>query len=130
MRRAQRVLLVLRVELGDDLARLEDVADIDEPLDHASVEAEREADLVLGANLARQRHGLAFRAALDGDGPNRPDLGGGGRLLVAAREGSRDQDGRCSSETCDIGTAFRRDDGQTFRLLAGIGSRGRPFACP
>ena len=93
MRRAQPVLLVLRVELGDDLTSLEGVADIHEPLDHASFETEGEADLVLGANLARQRQGLAVRAALDSDDPDRPDLGGGGRFLVAAREGRGDQDG-------------------------------------
>ena len=73
---------------------LSDIADIDGPLDHASVEAEGEADLVLGANLAGQRNGLALRAALDGDGPDGPGLGGGGRFLVAAREGRGDQDGR------------------------------------
>ena len=65
----------------------------DGPLDHASVEAKGEADLVLGANLACQRNGLAVRAALDSDGPDRPDLGGWGRFLVAAREGRGDQDG-------------------------------------
>ena len=80
--------------LGDDLAWLEHVADIHGPLDHASVEAKGEADLVLGANLARQGHGLAFRAALDSDGPDRPGLGGGAVRLVAAREGRGDQDGR------------------------------------
>ena len=62
LRRAQRILLVLGVEPGDELARLEHVADIDGPLDHASVEAKGEADLVLGANLAGQRDDLAFRA--------------------------------------------------------------------
>ena len=63
LRRAQRVLLVLGVELGDDLACREHIAHIDGPLDHASVEAKGEADLVLGANVTRQRNGLAFRSA-------------------------------------------------------------------
>ena len=54
MRRAQRVLLVLGVEPGDDLACREHIAHIDGPLDHASVEAKGEADLILGANLACQ----------------------------------------------------------------------------
>ena len=80
-RRAQRVLLDLGVELGDDLACLEHIADIDGPLDHASVEAKGEADLVLGADVARQRNGLAFRAALDGDRPDGPGLGVGGAGL-------------------------------------------------
>ena len=77
MCRAQRVLLVLRVKPGDDLARREHIAHMDGPLDHASVEAKREADLVLGANLACQRNGLAFRAALDGNSPDGTDLGTG-----------------------------------------------------
>ena len=93
MRRVQRVLLVLGVEPGDDLACLEHIADIDGPLDHASVEAKGEADLVLGADLAGQRNGLAFRAALDGDGPDGPGLGGGWCWLVAARDGRDDQSG-------------------------------------
>ena len=81
LRRAQRVLLDLGVELSDDLACLEHIADIDGPLDHASVEAKGEAGLVLGADVTRQRNGLAFRAALDGDCPDRPGLGVGGAGL-------------------------------------------------
>ena len=38
MRRVQRVLLDLGVELSDDLTFLDDIADIDEPLDHPLVE--------------------------------------------------------------------------------------------
>ena len=37
LRRAQRVLLVLGVEPGDDLACLDHIADVDGPLDHPSV---------------------------------------------------------------------------------------------
>ena len=73
-RRAQRILLDLGVEPRDDLAGLEHIAHIDGPLDHPSVEAKGEADLVLGADLAGQRNDLAFRAALDGDRPDRPGL--------------------------------------------------------
>ena len=57
--RVQCVQFVLGVELGDKLTGLEDIAQIHGPLDHASVEAKGEARLVLGANLARQRDGLA-----------------------------------------------------------------------
>jgi hypothetical protein len=92
--RVQCVQFVLGVELGDKLAGLEDIAQIDGPLDHASVEAKGEAHLVLSANLARQRNGLAVRGAPDSDGLDRSDRGGGGRFLVAAREGRGDQDGR------------------------------------
>ena len=62
LRRAQRVLLVLRVEPGDELAWLEHIADIDGPIDHASVEAKGEVGLVLGADLAGERNDLPVRA--------------------------------------------------------------------
>ena len=93
MRRVQRVLLDLGVELSDELARLKHIADIDGPLEHPSVEAKGEAGLVLGANVARQRNGLAFRAALDGNRPDGPGLGRGWCWLVAARDGRDDQSG-------------------------------------
>ncbi|HEX3417069.1 MAG TPA: hypothetical protein VHT21_11800 [Stellaceae bacterium] len=54
------------------------------------VEAKGEADLVFGANVTRQRNGLAFREALDGDGPDGPDLRGGWYWLVAACGDCRD----------------------------------------
>src|SRR3984893_15750999 len=85
-----------RIEPGHDLACPEDVADIDGPLDHPSVEAKREADLVLGAHLAGQRNGLAFRAALDGNRPDRPVLRTGWYSLFAARDGCHDQHGCCN----------------------------------
>ena len=93
LRRAQRVLLVLGVEPGDELACLEHIAHIDGPLDHASVEAKGEADLVLGANLAGQRNGLALRAALDGDRLDGPGRRGGWCRLVAAGKSRGDQAG-------------------------------------
>ena len=93
LRRVQPVLLDLWVEPSDDLSCLEDIAHIDGPLDHASVEAKGEVDLVLGADVTRQRNGLTFRAALDGDRPDGPGLGGGWCWLVAARDGRDDQSG-------------------------------------
>ena len=93
LRRVQPVLLDLGVELSDDLACREHIADIDEPLDHPSVEAKGKVGLVLGADVARQRNGLAFRDALDGDRPDGPGLGGGWCWLVAARDGPDDQSG-------------------------------------
>ena len=47
---------------------------MDRPLDHPSVEAKGETDLILRANLAGERDDLAFRAMLDGDRPNRTRL--------------------------------------------------------
>ena len=93
LRRVQPVLLNLWVEPGDDLSCLKDIADIDEPLHHPSVETKGEVGLVLGADMTRQRNGFAFRAALDGDCPDRPSLGDGWGWLVAARSGRDDQGG-------------------------------------
>ena len=79
---------------------------MDGPLDHPSVEAKGEADLVLRANLAGQRDDLAFRAVLDGDRPNRPGLGVGGAVLsqpvtVAAIRAA------AAIRDLNIGAAFR-----------------------
>lgn len=81
LRRTQRVLLVLRVQPGDELSRLQHIAYIDRTLDDASVNTKGQADLVLGANLTGERNGLAARDALDGDRPDQPGLGAGGAGL-------------------------------------------------
>ena len=96
-RSLQGVLLGREIEPGDNLARLYQVANMDRPLDDASVEAKGEAHLVLGTNLPCQRSDLAFRAIMDGDGPNGAGLRRRRRRLVAARDGSRDQGCRCNS---------------------------------
>ena len=86
---AQRVLFVLGVEPGDNLAGRDHVADAGVPLDHASVETEGEVDLVLGADLAGEGNGLAVRASLDGDGAHGPRVGRARDLLAAARNATR-----------------------------------------
>ena len=93
--RAQRIVLNLGVEAGDDLAWFEDIPDMDRPLDHPAVEAKSEADLVLGADMARQRDDLAFGAVLDGDRPHGPCLGGRWGHFFATRRGDSDQCGYC-----------------------------------
>ena len=52
LRGAERVLLGLRVEPGDDLAGRDAVADIDRPLGDAPADAERQRDVLLGLDLA------------------------------------------------------------------------------
>jgi hypothetical protein len=66
---------------------------MDGPLDYPSVEAKGEADLVFGADVTRQRNRLAFRAALDRDGPDEPGLRGGWCWLVAAGNDRGNQTG-------------------------------------
>ena len=90
MRRTQHVLLVLWVELRDEFTSLEDIPDIHEPFDHATVEAESEVDLVLCANLPSQRHRLAVCDVLDGDGANRADVRGRCGCFFTAGEGHGD----------------------------------------
>jgi hypothetical protein len=96
-RSLQGVLLGREIEPGDNLARLYQVANMDGPLDDASVEAKGEAHPVLGTNLACQRCDLVFRATMDGDGPNGAGLRRRRRRLVAARDGRRDQGCCCNS---------------------------------
>ena len=73
--RAQRVLFVLGVEPGDNLACRNHVADAGVALDHASIETESEVDLVLGTDLAGEGNSLAVRTSLDRDRANGPRIG-------------------------------------------------------
>ena len=73
--RLERVLLVLRIETGDQLPGLHPVADIDVALEHAAGEAEGEPRLVLGGDPAGEHHRHAGRPLLDRDRAHGPDLG-------------------------------------------------------
>ena len=106
----ERVLLVLRIELGDDLARFEHIAHIHRPLDHASFETKSEADLVLGVNLAGQRHNLASSAAPDRDRADGPRSGVRRYGLLATCDGSGDQAGR-NDPRLEHWSISRREDG-------------------
>ena len=87
------------------------IAHIDEPLDHASVEAKGEAGLVLGADLAGQRNDLAAGMLLHGDRANGPGLRSVRRRLVAARRRPRRaRRAMTRSRHLDIGFSFRWDD--------------------
>ena len=50
-RRAQLIELVFRVELGQDLSRLDPVADIDRSFDHSPADAKRKRRLVFGLDV-------------------------------------------------------------------------------
>ena len=96
---AQRVLLVLRVEPRDYLAGGDHVADTGLAFDEASVDAEGEVDLVLGADLAGEGNRLAVGARFDRDGAHGPRIGRARDLPVAARDGRGDHDqGRCEHD--------------------------------
>ena len=74
-RRPQRVLVVLRIEPGDDLTGGHLVADVHQPLDQPPADAEGEVDLGFRLDGAGQRDGLAAGQLLDGHDPDRTDLG-------------------------------------------------------
>ena len=73
-RGAQRVLLRLRVEFGDKIARFDDVPHIDPARDHPAVDAEGKALLGARPDMAGQRHRLPLGAGGGDDGSNGPDL--------------------------------------------------------
>jgi hypothetical protein len=93
--RLQAALLVLRVQSGDQLARLDVVADIHRAFDQPPVDAERLVDLGLRLHRASQRHRAAGGALVDGHRAHRADLGGGllHLALAGTQQGQRGQQG-------------------------------------
>ena len=83
-RRAQGILLVLGIQLGEDLVRLHLVADIDEPVDHPARDPEGEGNLVLSLDMTRQGHCLAGLLLRDHNRADRAELGHLGRSLPVA----------------------------------------------
>ena len=83
-RRAQGILLVLGIQLGEDLVRLHLVANIDEPVDHPARDPEGEGNLVLSLDMTRQGHCLAGLLLRDHDRADRADVGRLGRSLPVA----------------------------------------------
>ena len=70
-RRLQGVFLVVGIEGGDNLARLDGSADIHVPLDHPAIDTEGEIDFGLRLNVAGKRDRLAagsFLHSHDADG--------------------------------------------------------------
>jgi hypothetical protein len=55
-------------------------------LDHASVDSEREALLLLRADVAREGYQFSVRAGNGGDGTHRSDFGGRLRLVAGSQE--------------------------------------------
>jgi hypothetical protein len=115
----QRILLVLWVKPGDDLARREHIAHVDGALDHPSVEAKGEVDLVLGANLPCQRNGLAFKGALDGGCPDGSCSGRGwvGWLQPAT---VAEINATAKIRGVNIGIAFFPGDNRGIALLSAL----------
>ena len=74
--RAQRIELVLGVELGEHLSRLDAVADIDRSLDHSPADAKCQRRLVFGPDVPGQHNGFPCFSFGGGHGPNRTYLGG------------------------------------------------------
>ena len=83
--------VLLRVEPGEQLARLDGGSDIDRALQDLAVDAKTDIGLVAGLDLAGQRHRLAGLARLDGDRAHRPDLRRCGLFLLLAPRQSANQ---------------------------------------
>ena len=83
-RRAQAILLVLGIQLGEDLVRLHLVADIDEPVDHPARDPEGERNLLLGLDVTRQGHRLAGLLLCDHNRADGAEIGQLGRGLPVA----------------------------------------------
>jgi hypothetical protein len=90
----QRVLLVLRVKPCNEATNVDPVAGADCPLHQLAVDAEGEADLVPCPDLSDQDNRFGDDASFDGDGADRPDLGGwSGRLLTGSKSHCEEADG-------------------------------------
>ena len=74
-RRAQLIELVLRVEFGKHLSRLDPVADIDRSFDHPPADAKGERRLVFGLDVPGQHHGFAGLRFGSGHGSHGAYLG-------------------------------------------------------
>jgi hypothetical protein len=107
-RRSRRIVLDLGIEPSGDLPGLKHIAHMDRPLDHPPVEAEGKTDLILRANLAAEGDGLAFRAMLDGDRPNRTRLRHRWGRFVATSDGCGHQS-RCYDSRLERGATLSQE---------------------
>ncbi len=96
-------VLVRGIEAGDELSGLDDVADVDAPLDHSPVDAEGEVDLGLRLDRASQGHRITRGTHVHGDHPHGADFGRGRRLHALA---GREQGKRCEREDGDRSGRF------------------------
>jgi hypothetical protein len=82
----QGVALRQGVELTDKVVGAYHLPNFHMALDHAPVDAKREAFLLLGADVARERDQFSARAGNGGDSPHRPDFGGRLGLVAGTQE--------------------------------------------
>jgi len=73
-RGSERVQLVLRLQAGDELARLDLLAHRHRPLQEPAADPEAQRHLVGGGDPAGEHDRLGDLARLDLDGPDRPHL--------------------------------------------------------
>ncbi len=93
LRGTQSVAQRLRVEFGDQVIRLYLLAHIHLAGNHPAIDAEREAFLRAGADMAGNGYRFTFCMGGRRDGPDRSDFGRRGRLLVAGNQDSQAEAG-------------------------------------
>ena len=82
----QGIALRQQIELGDKIVRPYRLPNFHMALDHATVDAEGEAFLLLGADVAGERYRFSVGAGDGGDGPHRPYFGRRLRLVAGSQE--------------------------------------------
>src|SRR5205823_7574165 len=86
LRRAQRILRVLRLQPGDDLSRRHRLADVGIALHEPAIDAEGEIDGVLRRHLTGQGDRLAGSRVPNDDRPYRADRSFGLRCFITGDE--------------------------------------------
>jgi hypothetical protein len=82
----QGVALGQRVELRDEIVALYHLPNSNVSRDHPAVDAEREAFLRSGVDMAGEGYRFSVRAGGRSDGPDRPDFGRWLRLVAGTQE--------------------------------------------
>ena len=95
LRRPHAILLRLRVQVGDRVARPQLMADIHVAGQHPAINAEGEVFLGPRTDMAGERDRFALRLPGGHDGPDRADFRGRRRLFVAGAQKNEAKPGQC-----------------------------------
>ena len=91
LRRAECTDLILRIELRQDLSRLDLITNIDQTFDHPPAKPKRKGNLILGLDMAGKADAIAELAVLNRNGPYRANERGGFLGLLPASSQHRDR---------------------------------------
>jgi hypothetical protein len=85
----QGVKLRRWVDLGNEVVQLHHLPDFHAARDQAAIDAEREAFVRAGPDVAGERYRFSIGAGDGGDGPHGPDFGSRLRLVAATTQESQ-----------------------------------------